>query len=90
MVIGWENEVDAAVKQIQVLQPDAILIVNNNASHSLMSVGQRLLCAGKAAKIVELNVEDCCGHVYYGEWVRIQEFGDLVRVIRELPTILAK
>ena len=81
-VIGWESDVEAAVKRVQELQPDVILVVNKGASDSPLSDGQRFLRAGKTAKIIELNSEDLNGCVYVGESLLIQEIGDLVKAIR--------
>ena len=82
-VIGWETNIDDAVKRIQELQPDAILVINLGSSSAFMSDGQRLMRAGKTAKIIELNLGNPDACAYYGEWRMIREVEDLVRAIQE-------
>lgn len=80
-VIGWETELEEAVKQIQNMQPDSILIITKCLSDCFMADGQHLMKAARKAKIVELNLENNNVCVYSGEQFTIKEVGDLVRVI---------
>jgi hypothetical protein len=86
-VIGWETNVDKAVKCIQEIQPDAILVVTKGTSLDLQAEEQRFLRAGRKIKILELNLEDNNMCVYCGNQLTIREISDLVKVIEEpLPT----
>ncbi|MBZ0310300.1 MAG: hypothetical protein K8I82_29840 [Anaerolineae bacterium] len=80
-VIGWETDLEAAIRQIQETHPDAILVITKGSSDCFMSEGQCFLRAGGKAKIVELNLENSNVCIYSGEQLTIKEIGDLVKVI---------
>lgn len=89
-VIGWETDAEEAVKHIQELQPDVVLVVNKCPSDSLISDGQRFLRAGGEAKIIELNLEDRNGCAYVSKCFAIQEVGDLLKAIEEPVNVVPK
>ncbi len=82
-VVGWETDPDEAIRQIQAVQPDTILIVTRGASTCLLPEAQRLLSAGGRTLIVEVSLEDNRVCLFYGEQFTILGVGDLVKAIVE-------
>ncbi len=82
-VVGWETDPVKAVACIQIMQPDAILVISKGRSNCLTPDGRLFLRAGGKAKIIELQLDDNNVSVYCGEQVVIQEVSDLIRMIED-------
>lgn len=89
-VVGWETELDEAIRHIQDSQPDVVLLLTQSSSDCNLSDGQRFLRAGIKAKIVELNLEDSNVCVYRGEQQTVKEVDELVRIIEQSLTLSPK
>ncbi len=82
-VVGWETELEEAVRCVQNLQPDVVLILTQCSSPHVLSDGQRFLRAGVETKIVELSLEDSNAYVYRSEQQPVHEVSELIRIIEQ-------
>jgi len=89
-IVGWETDPKTAIRRIEELAPDTILMVRKNECSELLPGVWCLLraVAGKA-RIVELNAENNTVHVFWGEQCAISELGELVSLIEDSRTSCA-
>lgn len=78
-VIGWETDLEEAIKQVQALQPDVILVI---ADHRLDGEPAQWTTFSEQvdgkAKLINLNLEDGNTYFYAGKRFTINEVSDLV------------
>ena len=81
-VVGWESDPQAAVRCIEEVVPDTILIVHKNDRPDRLPEAWYLLRAvvGKT-RIVALNAENNQACVFWGEQCAVSELGELMRLI---------
>ncbi|HOA25812.1 MAG: hypothetical protein WBH90_02935 [Aggregatilineales bacterium] len=80
-VVGWQSDAGEALRSIQVLQPDTLLLVHDGSSSEPLTSASYYVRAGVKAKIVELSLKTNCVYVYQGEERTIKEVSDLVQAL---------
>src|SRR5690606_9507140 len=78
-VIGWETDLEEAIRQVQAMQPDVILVVADHRLGGKESARWTTFPeqVGGKAKLINLNLEDGNTYFYAGKHFTINEVGDL-------------
>ena len=80
-VIGWEYDLEQAIRKIKDSQPDTILLISTGGESPSWTVGQRLLQEGIKSAIMELDLQDNQVCIYRGEMQKVDEVEDLARMV---------
>lgn len=81
-VVGWQTDAEEALRSIQDLQPDTLLLVHDGSSSEPLTSAPHYIRAGVEARIVELSLKTNTVYVYQGEQRTINEVADLVQALK--------
>jgi len=80
-VVGWQSDAEEALRSIQKLQPDTLLLVHDGSSSEPLTSAPYYVRAGVKARIIELSLKTNSVYVYQGEERTIKEVADLVEAL---------
>lgn len=82
-VVGWEADLDEALRQVREIQPTVVILAQQDAAlaTTLDAIATRFLAEELNTKIIELNLHDNTICIYQREQRVIKEVEDLLAVI---------
>lgn len=82
-IIGWEADLDEALRQVRQTQPDVVILAQKDATlaAALDAIATRFLAEELNTKIIELNLHDNTVCIYQREQRVITEVADLLTAI---------
>jgi DNA-binding NarL/FixJ family response regulator len=84
-IVGWETDVDNAIRRIRELQPDVVILDNADPACDPTPAVMRILREGVGTKVIGLNLQDNTMCIYRGEQRVVKEVTDLVEAIEPSP-----
>lgn len=81
-VVGRETVADRALERIQELQPDVVIVENDDPELDLKPVVMHILNGGSGITVVGLSPQNNIIHIYRGEHGIVREVEDLVGPIK--------
>jgi len=91
-VVGWETDPDKAIRCIQKIQPDVVILTGEDATQRPSANAVRLFREGLVTKIkiIGLNLQDNTICIYHGEQRVVKEMQDLLKAIEYNPRPLER
>jgi hypothetical protein len=80
-VVGWEIEPDEAIRRIQQIQPEMIIIAHDETPLSPSPEAERLIQETSDTTIVEIGLRDRKVWIYRGEQAILRQIEDLLESV---------
>lgn len=84
-VVGWEADLEKALRQIRALQPDVVIVEDGDPEGVRALAVLRILQWTTGTRVIGLNLTDNTIFIYEGEQRVITEVTDLVAGVRGEP-----
>lgn len=86
-VVGWETEPEEAIRRINEVRPDAILLIMEPPFDSWLDDGPIFTREDAEVNVIALRPQEDIVRVFRGEQHVVREMTDLVEVIKQSATI---
>jgi DNA-binding NarL/FixJ family response regulator len=83
-VVGRGTTVEEAAASIRTLQPDVIIVDNDEISLDTLAELLRMLSSNPGAKLIHLNLQSNNLYIYQATHTKVQTVEDLVEAIKEV------
>jgi hypothetical protein len=79
--LGWETDLDHAIRRIKELQPPAVIVVGRDAAIDCRPAVTRIQTECPGIQIAEVNLETRVVRIYGGEDLMLQELRELLLAV---------